>query len=177
MLCEHCNYNEANVKYTQIVNGEKKEMFLCDKCAKEMGIDTLNFDMPIHLSNFFDDILNDYDGTNFSTNLLGTQQLKCNQCQMTYEEFRQNGKMGCANCYEAFSDKIEPLIKRLQGSTNHLGRKSKNIVEPKGIHTNKNTKLEDVEKLKEKIKQLIKEENYEEAAKIRDEIKKIENEK
>ena len=48
MLCQNCGENEANVRYTQIVNGVKKEMVLCEKCSKELGIGNLNLSMPIN---------------------------------------------------------------------------------------------------------------------------------
>ena len=173
MLCEHCNKREANVKYTQIINGEKRQMLLCSSCAKEMGIDNLSFDMDVNLSNFFGDLLGEYEKEAFPS-LIGTNELKCSNCQMTYDEFQRNGKMGCSHCYEAFSDKIDPLLKRLHGSTKYVGRKSKSNIEDVKTKDSQNGKLEEIEKLKEKIKELIKEENYEEAAKIRDKIKKLE---
>ena len=56
MVCQNCGKNEANVKYTQIVNGVKKEMVLCEECAEKMGISNFKVNMPIHFSNFFDDL-------------------------------------------------------------------------------------------------------------------------
>ena len=59
MLCQNCGKNEANVRYTQIVNGTKKEMVLCEECAEKMGIGGFKVNMPIHFSNFFDDFFDD----------------------------------------------------------------------------------------------------------------------
>ena len=53
MLCENCKENEATVKYTQIINGDKKEMHLCEECSHKLGIDNISFNMPIDFSNFF----------------------------------------------------------------------------------------------------------------------------
>ena len=61
MLCENCGKNEANVKYTQIINGVKKEMKLCERCSKELGIDDINFNMPIDFSSFLGDLISDYE--------------------------------------------------------------------------------------------------------------------
>ena len=52
MLCENCNENEANVRYTQIINGVKKEMNLCEECAHKLGVGEININMPIDFSNF-----------------------------------------------------------------------------------------------------------------------------
>ena len=51
MLCDHCHEREANVKYTQIINGQKKEMNLCEKCSQELGIGNMQFNMPLSFSN------------------------------------------------------------------------------------------------------------------------------
>ena len=173
MLCDNCNQNEATVKYTQIVNGEKKQVFLCTNCAREMGIDNFSFDMPINLSNFFGDLLGEYDDSPFIPQMIGYNEPKCSNCGMTYEEFKENGKMGCSECYETFSEKLDPLLKRLHGSTKHSGRKSEISKNKENIKKKTNDKTEKIEELKEEIKKLVKEEKYEEAAKIRDEIKKL----
>ena len=57
MLCQNCGNHEGNIKYTQIINGVKKEMILCEECAKEFGIDEINFNMPINFSSFLGDLL------------------------------------------------------------------------------------------------------------------------
>ena len=72
MLCQNCNENEANIKYTQIINGEKREMILCENCAKKLGIDSISFDMPINFSNFFGgfgNLIGDYE-TEFMPKLI-----------------------------------------------------------------------------------------------------------
>lgn len=177
MLCENCNQHEASVKYTQIINGEKKQMFLCENCAREMGIDNFSFDMPINLSNFFGDLLGEYEESQFTPKLLSANELKCKKCGMTYEEFQKTGKMGCAHCYDVFSSQLEPLLKRLHGSTKYIGRKSNSKPEELKDLSKKESKVEELENLKGIIKKLIKEEKYEEAAKVRDEIKKLEDDK
>ena len=87
MLCENCGENEANVKYTQIVNGVKKEMILCEECAREKGITNMDFNMPINFSSFLSDIFDDYNETGFLPEITKTKTLKCNKCGLTYDEF------------------------------------------------------------------------------------------
>src|SRR5699024_9731788 len=96
--------------------------------------------------------------------------LKCNKCNMTYEEFLNTGKFGCEECYNAFGYKVDSLLKRIQGTDKYIGRKA-NHNENNRIQENKN--LSRLEKLQQELKQAIKEERYEDAAKIRDEIKNI----
>ena len=103
---------------------------------------------------------------------------------MTYDDFAHTGKFGCAKCYDVFTNKIDPILKNIHASNRHIGRKGK-IAKPvldkeiiKKEEVNKETKQDNkvskIDKLKEDLKQAIKEERYEDAAHIRDEIKKIE---
>ena len=182
MLCENCGEREANVRYTQIVNGVKKEMHLCDKCAKELGIGDMNmgFDMPFDFSNFFGELLNEYnDG--FMPTLALPKTLKCNKCGLSFDDFVDSGKFGCPSCYDTFEERIDPILKRLHGSNKYIGRGAKATNPENELNTSKakEAKLEKkeeskIDSLKRELKQLIKEEKYEEAAKIRDEIKKLE---
>lgn len=195
MLCQNCGENEANVRYTQIINGVKKEMALCEKCSHELGVDTIDFSMPINLSSFLGEFLDETEN-DFLPSFINPQKLICDKCGMTYEEFTNTGKFGCENCYEIFSEKIDPILKNMHGGNRHIGRKislpskkSEKLKEKNenvgvssaslknekdvevGAMSAKNVELEE---LKKKLKIAIQEERYEDAAKIRDEIKKIE---
>ncbi|MGN1269254.1 MAG: UvrB/UvrC motif-containing protein [Clostridia bacterium] len=177
MLCQNCGKNEVNFRYTQIVNGVKKEMALCDKCAKALGLENLDFNMPINFSSFLGDFLDVAEDTDFLPSFTKTSVLKCNNCGMTYNEFVDKGKLGCAECYNIFSRALNPVLKNIHGSTSHIGRNAKltpknKVNNTKKTATNKKetTKLE---KLELELKQAVKEERYEDAAKIRDEIKKM----
>ena len=171
MLCDNCGKNEANVKYTQIINGVKKEMKLCEKCSRKLGIDDINFNMPIDFSSFLGDLISDYEENNFMPMMSRPKELICKNCNTTYSEFLNTGKFGCAECYDAFSSKIESVLRRIHGSDKYLGRKSKGVVtKPEKLKVEKEDNK--LEKLEKDLKQAIKEERYEDAAKIRDEIKK-----
>lgn len=184
MLCQNCGENEANVRYTQIINGEKKEMILCEKCSKNLGIEDIDFSMPIDFSSFFGGILGCENEQDFISLNKRLENLKCKFCGMKYDDFTKTGKFGCGSCYEAFSEKIDPILKRIHGSNRYIGKKieilDKNITkEQKTSKEEEKTKVnisevQKIERLKNELKQLIKEEKYEEAAKIRDEIKNIE---
>lgn len=178
MLCQNCGKDEANVSYTQIINGVKKEMHLCENCYHELGLQSLDFNMPIDFSSFLGEFLNGYEQEELFPIITKSNILKCNKCNMSYDEFLNTGKFGCDNCYEAFQEKIQPLLNRIHGSTKYLGRKAKeNKLEFIKEETKKEISAQNkIQKLKEQLKQYIQEEKYEEAAKIRDEIKIIENE-
>ena len=97
---------------------------------------------------------------------------------MTYDEFAKEGKFGCEECYNTFSNKIDSLLKRLHGSSKYMGRKALNnsINNTVKKETEKEIKKEETkfQKLKNDLKKAIADERYEDAAKIRDEIKKLE---
>ena len=184
MLCHNCNENEANVKYTQIINGTKKQMNLCDKCANKLGINNISFNMPsINFSNFLEDVFKD-DGNIFMPDIIKPETLLCDKCNTSYDDFIKNGKFGCDNCYDEFKSKIDLLLKNIHGVNRHVGRIGSSIERTDNINKTGEEKVKDnkktnsnediINKLKEKLKVEIKEERYEDAAKTRDEIKKLE---
>ena len=182
MLCDNCKENEASVKYTEIINGNKREMMLCEECSRKLGINNMNLKLPIDFSSFFGDLISEYEQSEFLPLFNPEKELKCNTCNLTYKEFLNTGKLGCADCYDAFADRINTVLKRIQGSTEYLGRKSENqvnnIKDKIEIKKKKepSSKEEKINAMQEKLKEAIKDERYEDAAKIRDEIKKIEKE-
>ena len=178
MLCENCGKREANVRYSENINGVKKEIHVCEECSNELGIaEKMNFEMPhLDLSNFFENFLEDFTSSEFMPLLNEVKQIKCNSCGSSFDDIVSTGRYGCQNCYDVFEDKMDPILKKLQGANRHTGRIGK--ISDNKIDFNKNenkeekNKINRIEKLQEDLKQAIKEERYEDAAKIRDEIKK-----
>lgn len=174
MLCENCGKNQANIKYTEVINGAKKQMHLCEKCSKDFGIGEINFNLPIDFSSFFGDFLENYDN-NFLPSFNTVKKTKCEKCGMTYEEFISTGKFGCENCYNVFTDKVDPILKNLHGANIHHGKKQLPPVEKvKPIIKKEKQVKSKLDDLKDQLKKAIKEERYEDAAKIRDSIKNLE---
>ena len=189
MLCDNCGKREANVRYSENINGVKKELHLCEECSRKLGIDDINFNMPIDFSSFFGEFLEDFSTPEFMPLLQNVKELKCKECGNSFEDIVNTGKFGCESCYSTFEDKIDPILKRIQGSNRHVGRIGKIIdkkIEEKFDNSDKNENImkkeeqkndkekNKLETLKENLKVAIKEERYEDAAKLRDEIKKIE---
>lgn len=182
MLCQNCGKNQANIKYTQIINGVKKEMALCETCAEKMGIDNVKINMPISFSNFLGDLLEGYNET--IPSFVKETRNQCTSCGELYNDFIETGLLGCPECYNMFDEKLDSVLKNLQGHTKHVGRKPLNISE-KMDNIGQNSKHEEnvvlekkdneLEKLQADLSRAIKEERYEDAAVIRDEIKKLEN--
>lgn len=178
MKCENCGKREATVRYSENINGRKRELNLCEECSRELGIDSMDFSMPIDFSSFFAGMLEEFQGSDFMPMIDTVKDIKCKSCGNTFEDILNTGKFGCANCYDTFESRLDPIIRKIQGSTKHVGRLGK-VTEHKvnSNPANKTKKQEPknkLEELKEKLKKAVQEEKYEDAAKFRDEIAKYE---
>lgn len=175
MLCDNCGKREANVRYSENINGRKRELNLCEECSRRLGIEEMDFSMPIDLSNFFEGFMDNFGGNDFVPMLDELKTLKCNSCGYTFDDIANTGRLGCKDCYSVFQDRLDPIIKKIQGSNKHIGRLGK-ITESKieNIETKKEEEeISEKDKLENDLRDAIKEERYEDAAKIRDEIKKL----
>ncbi|HBH13059.1 MAG: Nucleotide excision repair protein [Clostridiales bacterium 38_11] len=158
MLCNECGKNVANIRLTKIINGQKIEERLCEKCAKKYS--GLNY--PFTFQNIMSGFLSDYQKSETQSSL------SCPECLMTYDEFRKFGKFGCSHCYSTFKSRLSPLISNIHGNTNHIGK-----VPDKSAGEMKIGR--ELDKLKKYLREAIELEEYEKAAEIRDKIKDMEN--
>ncbi|MDD3225341.1 MAG: UvrB/UvrC motif-containing protein [Clostridium sp.] len=169
MLCDICKKNEAVFYVTKIVNGEKNEVALCEHCAKEYNgfndFGEMSIMEPFSFQNILSGIM-DYIGT-VPKNDVG-KEISCKNCGMTLEEFKKTGILGCSECYKNFSSTVNPIIKRVQGNVAHVGK----IPKKRGKCIIERRKLEN---LKQALQKAVALENYEKAAKLRDEIRDISN--
>lgn len=169
MLCENCKQREASVHQTVITNGKKQETHLCEVCAREAGA-LPNFSIP-NLS--IQQLLGSFLGQEAFGGAAVKPQLKaeptCRHCGMTYSEFAQSGVLGCSKCYEEMKPQLLPLVKRIQGTTTHGGKVPKRTG---GIARQRR----ELEGMRRRLEQAVQNEQYEEAASLRDQIKQMEAE-
>lgn len=184
MLCEKCRIREANIKYTEIINGVKREHNLCSQCAKEMDFTGYSaiFDGEFPLGKLLSGLLGIGEEEDEKEDKMG--QVVCPTCGTSYEEFVRNSRFGCLDCYSVFDLFMSDSIKKLQGGNNHVGKHPKyqkmepaSAVLEKGEEPVKRTAKEQIELLKAKLSAAISEEEYEQAARYRDEIKALQNQK
>lgn len=164
MLCQNCNKNEATTHIKQIVNGDMREMHYCRECAGNAGFHDLTGDFGLNLFEFFGGLPSDVLHT-----IPGKQVKRCPCCGSTFENIVKTGKPGCAECYSTFYDKLFPSLQRIHGRVSHSGKKP--VVNTKAPEE---TNEEKIEKLRLQMTNAVTEENFELAAKIRDEIKDLE---
>ena len=129
-------------------------------------------DMPISFSNFLGDFFNDY-AENSLIPSFSTNNVKCKSCNMTYNDFINTGMFGCSDCYDIFSNPIDSLLKNLHGTAKHIGRGVKNKGVENKVQTKKIKEKPEKEDLQRELDKAIKEERYEDAAKIRDKMKEM----
>ncbi len=157
MLCEKCGINPAAVTLTKVINGKKSVVRLCASCAQENNI-YKNFNMDLGFPSLFSSFFNDSD-------LASDEGGECPSCHMTRAEFIRRGKPGCAECYTVFESSMKPLLKKLHSTTTHVGKV------PGRPGKSPESKIDC---LKAKLKEAIAAEEYEKAARLRDEIKEME---
>jgi protein arginine kinase activator len=153
MKCDLCD-KEAVVHLTQIVNGEMKEVHLCEEHAKSQGIDV---NSPISIT----DILMGLGETKQGGGDVLT--LACPRCGMAREEFRKAGRLGCPECYKTFMAELAVAVKAMHHSTQHVGK----IPGREGIQTRVRSKIA---RLQKELEAAIAREEYEKAAQLRDQI-------
>ena len=162
MICDICNKEPATVHLTEIVDDQIMELHLCEECAREKGAQMeQHFGLADLLAGLAD------LGKQFPET---TSQIReCAHCGLKYEDFKRIGRLGCGECYESFKKSLELLLRRIQGSTRHIGKSPKGKTVPK-------TKLE-IRELKVRLKQAVELEEFEEAVRLRDKIKELEQKK
>lgn len=167
MMCQNCNQREANVHITKIVNGVKNELHLCEECAKqkqELNMTHFNFGMPLSFQNIFEGFV---EASGNIPHYI-KEERECPVCHLKFNDFKRTGMLGCGNCYNAFKDDMTPLIRRIHGNIEHTGKVP--------ARTGGALKVRrEIGRLKEELKLAVNHEEYERAAKLRDEIKNLES--
>jgi len=159
MLCDICHKNIATIHLTEIVDNKIIELHLCSKCAK---LKTEEIKNQLTLSEFLTGLVKEEKEGKKERKVL-----KCPKCNLSFSEFRKKGKLGCFQCYKTFYEKLIPLLRKIHGSAEHVGKFPHSLSEEEILERK-------IEELRKKLTKAIKLEAYEEAARIRDEIKELE---
>lgn len=164
MICEQCGERPATVIVKHNQQGQVTERHLCHVCAAEDHSINFSFDqdpMAIHnlLANWFP------KQQQAVVSPVRKEVPTCSSCGFTFQKFLNLGKFGCAECYNTFSPQLNEILKRVQnGNTEHTGKI------PASYGTTLKIKKE-IEELRKQMQYAIQEENFEEAASLRDEVK------
>lgn len=163
MPCEECGKRAANVHVTQIVNGQAHSVHLCSECARELGEYHFFQDPGAMLQSLF-------AGLAGHPTMTAPVEEVCPNCRTPFRMFQETGMLGCPECYSTFAGRLEPVMQRLHGgSTRHRGKVPTKA--DRAVHAKR--RLAD---LHQELDAAVQREAYEEAARLRDEIRRIEQE-
>ena len=166
MKCHHCNKNTATFHYVERQNDQiKKDIHLCEDCARQKGIQPVQFS----LSSLLGPLLDPSAGPGGGKIAREMADVACPSCGLTYAEFRQRTRLGCAKDYEVFQRGLTPLLEKIHGSTRHAGKA------PPQAGADVPRRRELIE-LRRSLDRFVKEERYEDAARTRDRIRALEEE-
>lgn len=171
MECNECNKRPASLYFTQIINGKKTEVHVCEQCAQKKGYTIYGEDgQSLHdlLKGLFDFSSSQMEVNNEKI-FKQTEDLYCSKCHLTFRDFQRIGKFGCAQCYDSFVVKLDSIFRRVHsGNTKHFGK----IPKRKGGVLHKRKQLEEY---RVQLSELVQQENFEEAAIVRDKIRELEH--
>ena len=172
MLCQHCNKNEATTHIKKNINGHHEEMYLCSKCAEDLGV-MEEFKMPSMNDLFANSFIGNFLGAGVAAmnSLAGVD--RCHTCGSSFNDIVNSGHIGCSDCYEKFSDRLEPSIRKIHGKTKHIGKFISYDEQEEPKKAEPEAEKNQLDTLREQLKDAIKDQRFEEAAVLRDKIKEL----
>jgi protein arginine kinase activator len=154
-VCRVCEQRPATVHYTEIKDGAATVLDLCEECATKQGMTN---PIPSMLSGLLE------GAKGLLAAASSTSDLKCPDCGIKFDEFRAKGRLGCPRDYEVFEKELLPLLEKIHGNTKHTGR----VPRGQGPDTLREDRLL---RLRRDLARAVKGEDYETAARLRDDIK------
>ena len=163
MKCEvdNCD-NEATVHLTEIREGKKHEMHLCERCASEKGLPGKSH---FSISDLLHGIASQAQAQ--AQKSKRTRETACPNCGATLSQFQSSGRFGCPECYTTFKDDVQGLVEKIHDSSQHVGKVPRRISSEISLQ-------KDIRQLQLDLKKAIKREDYEKAAAIRDQVHQLE---
>jgi len=172
MQCDICGKKKATVHLTEIIDEQMTELHLCEDCAREKSVQMeQQFGLADLLAGLAD----------FGKQVKDVEKTKlvCTNCGMNYDDFRKFGRLGCSECYTAFGEQLGTLLRKIHGSSQHLGKVPGKAGQA-AVAAQKNKvvvkkKVNDpLQELRDQLQQAIQMEDFEQAAAIRDKIRELE---
>ncbi len=162
MKCDACGEKEATVFLTQIADGTMHKVNLCEACAKEKGVhDPTGFELTDVLLGL---------GSEKGLEAPGAPKPRCGVCGFTLQDLKKTGRLGCSACYDAFESHLEGMLKNMHKGLVHSGKIPAQLAEARqwDLH---------IRSLRRDLDDAVASEQYEKAAAIRDDIRRIETQR
>ncbi len=170
MMCSRCGEREATIHEVVIdSDGERAEEHLCEVCAQEAGV---NSNVQVPIAQLISSFVVAEPGSEPEP-ARARPGGSCSSCGLTYGDFRKTGLLGCESCYDAFADRLTPLLQRAhEGGTHHVGRSPARGAGVKTIGASEAAAR--VAQLRRQLAEAVRNERYERAAQLQREIDGIE---
>jgi len=160
--CDHCHEREAVVHLTQVADDQVVQVHLCEKCAAEKGVEPTGASSKTPLGGFLAQL------SVHGISADGSEALRCPRCGAGLADFRETGRLGCGECWEVFAAPLTDLVRRLHGATKHLGEP----YAPPGVGESGGVAGAPIDEgLREQLRDAVAAEDFERAARLRDQLK------
>ena len=175
--CQLCGKRPATTHLTELeASGATRELHLCGTCIQSLGVPLQDGPPPISqlLEKGAEDVVLQTTESAVAE-VVESDDEPCPHCGMKFSEYSANNLFGCAHDYTAFREVLDPLLKRYHGATQHLGRGPSRVPDPEPVLTAEavRTPLGERRRLEAALKEAVTKEHYEEAAKVRDELRQF----
>lgn len=170
MKCTQCGERDAVVQLTQIANEQVVHLHLCERCAAEKGVETAAGVGKTPIGSFLASM---GPAALAGSGVLPTSEESCANCGATIADFKQTGRLGCAECWVTFEQPLRDLVRRLHGSSRHTGRRAASVT-TSGISQSHRPEGPTVVEIRAQLKLAVEAENFEMAAELRDRLKGLE---
>ncbi|WP_457942453.1 UvrB/UvrC motif-containing protein [Caproiciproducens sp. LBM24188] len=162
MLCESCGVFPATTHVKTIINGELSEYCLCAQCAQKLGYGNLTTGLGLSVGSLLGGFFSHMERPEADV-------VRCKFCGSTFDDIARSGKVGCAECYHTFYNRLIPLIQQIHGNAKHRGK----VPGGSQLSVNPQTQLS---VMRSELRRAIDSENFEHAAELRDRIRALEGE-
>jgi len=179
-LCQCCNQREAKIHFTELKDGKKTEMHLCDVCAQEKN---MKMAFPSLLSTLVKG-----GGAAPAAGESEAVPSVCPRCGLAYTDFKAKGRLGCPTCYDAFAPVLIPLLEKVHNASAHTGKapphepspdlevpppQERRVALPEKLEAME--AIDEADRLRRELAKAIEAEEYELAAELRDQIRALES--
>jgi|SRR6185312_2185738 protein arginine kinase activator len=161
MLCDGCKERDSVITLTRSDAQGVTELHLCERCAAERGIETQLATPKPALTDFILAVQKQLPAS-------ATDSGRCSFCSSTLRDFKTTGRLGCAYCYGAFESSLRDLLRRVHGASRHQGKSYR----PPQPHIEEGATM--LAELRDRLRRAVEQEQFEEAARLRDQIKVLE---
>lgn len=162
MKCQNCEA-EATIFYKEVIDGQLREMQLCESCAAEKGFHLVVEQNKLNIASQFIWMAENL----YPESAAKVGAVQCPSCGMRYSHFARTGRLGCAGCYSAFEVQLRQILRRVHGSTRHKGKAPR-------TSDGRGERRRDLVRLREELNRAVEREEFEEAARLRDAIRVLE---